>query len=314
MSRVGRRAGAVAAALLLDRVLPEPPTRWHPVAWFGAAMQQLEERTWADSRATGIRYAAIGVALGAGTGLLAGRTRVGFVAAVTLAVAGTELRRVGAEIQHPLDVGDLPAARAALPALVGRDPSELDASGVSAAVIESLAENSVDALIAPVCWALFAGAPGVLVHRAINTMDAMVGHHSERHEHFGWAAARLDDVANLLPARLFAGLVALAAPRRAREVVRFVRRDAARHPSPNSGVAETAVAAALGRELGGPLRYAARFEERPRLGQGPRPGPADIARALALLERVERITIVVLVALWWLDGRPSPPKWRKPCR
>src|SRR5204863_6463621 len=123
---------------------------------------------------------------------------------------------------------------------VGRDPSELDESGVARAVVESVAENTVDAVVAPACWAAVFGAPGVLAHRAVNTLDAMVGHRSARYARFGWAAARLDDGAAWVPARLTAVLVALVRPRAARLVWQAVRRDAPAHPSPNAGVAEAA--------------------------------------------------------------------------
>ena len=297
MSRFGRRSLAVAAGLLLDRVFGEPPAAVHPVADFGRVMLHLERTSWADRRGAGVRYTAIGIALGAGAGAL-GRSTAG---AVALTSAGRELRRVAAGIGDQLIAGDLEAARAALPSLVGRDPSELDASGGAAAVIESLAENTVDAVVASAFWGLVAGAPGAGAYRAINTMDAMVGHHSARHERFGWAAARTDDVANLLPARLFALLVAAQVPGRAAEVWRIVRRDAGAHPSPNAGVAEAAVAAALGRQLGGPLRYGERLEERPRLGDGPRPGATDVVRARELVDRVEWSLIGLLVAVAVVD-------------
>lgn len=193
--------------------------------------------------------------------------------------------------------------------LVGRDPSGLTESEVAAAVIESLAENSVDAVVAPVVWGLVAGAPGVLAYRAVNTMDAMVGHRSERFAQFGWAAAQTDDAMNWVPARGFAVLVAVARPATAVRVVRSVRRDAAAHPSPNAGVAETAVAAALGRQLGGTLRYGERVEHRPLLGDGPRPEAADIARARVLVDDTERIMVAVLVLLA-LTGRRTPGRDR----
>lgn len=313
MSRMGRRALAVAGGLLLQKIVPEPPDRWHPVGWFGAAMQQAEAVGYADSRAAGVRHALAGVTIGVAAGRAARSTAV----AVAICAAGRELRRAASSVEEPLLAGDLAAARSALPALVGRDPSRLDASGIAAAVIESLAENSVDAVVAPAFWGLLAGAPGVVAHRAVNTLDAMVGHHNDRFENFGWAAARLDDVANWVPARLYALLVAAAAPGRAGAVPRSVRRDAHRHPSPNSGVAEAAVAAALGLELGGPLQYGERHEDRPRLGDGPRPEPADIARARALTSRTEEALIVALLLLWWADRRrdraaspvPDPRSW-----
>ncbi|UAL30059.1 adenosylcobinamide-phosphate synthase CbiB [Nocardioides rotundus] len=301
------RAALVAAGLLLDRALGEPPARLHPVALFGRGMTAVEARLWADDRARGVGYAALGVAAGALAGRVLGRVPGGLALAVAVAVAGRMLRETASEVERPLLTGDLAGARAALPALVGRDPSELDESGISAAVVESLAENSVDAVIAPACWALVAGAPGDLAHRAVNTMDAMVGHRSARYERFGWAAARLDDVANWVPARVFAALVALVRPGRAARVRALVHRDAKAHPSPNAGVAETAVAAALGRQLGGTLRYGDRVEERPLLGEGPRPTPADVARARRLVDDVERAAVALLL-LAALAGRRTP--WR----
>lgn len=297
MSPFGRRSLAVAAGLLLDRALGEPPTANHPVAAFGRAMGRVERAAWADRRNAGARYTAIGVALGAGAGAL-GRSTAG---AVALASAGRELRRVAAGIGDHLLAGDLEAARAALPSLVGRDPSDLDASGIAAAVVESLAENAVDAVVASAFWGLVAGAPGAAAYRAINTMDAMVGHRNVRYERFGWASARIDDVANLLPARLFALLVAAQVPGRAADVWRTVRRDAGAHPSPNAGVAESAVAAALRRQLGGPLRYGDRVEQRPRLGDGPRPDALDIGRARALVDRVEWSLVGLLIAVAAVD-------------
>jgi adenosylcobinamide-phosphate synthase len=302
VSALGRRALGVALGLLLDRALGEPPDRWHPVAWFGTGMQRVERRLHADSRGRGVLHVAAGVALGAGAGALL-RVPLGATTSTALAIgtasAGRMLRTTATTIESSLSAGDVAAARVALPALVGRDPSALDASGVSAAVVESLAENTVDAVVAPALWALVAGAPGVLAHRAVNTMDAMVGHRTARHLRYGWAAARLDDVMAWLPARAFALLVALLTPRRAVEVGRLVRRDAGAHPSPNSGVAETAVAAALGVEVGGPLTYGGRHEDRPRLGDGDRPVPADIARARRLVGRAELALVTLCLAIWW---------------
>lgn len=320
---LGHRALGVATGLVIDRLLGDPPDAWHPVAWFGTAMGRVEQRLYADAHLPGAAYAFVGVGIGTGSGWLLHRLAgalpgrgsapvAGAVAgAVAIACAGRMLRQTSARIEDRLRVEDLDGARELLPWLVGRDPSTLGASGVSAAVVESLAENTVDAVVAPVFWGLVAGAPGVLAHRAVNTMDAMVGHRSARYARFGTAAARLDDVMAWVPARVFAALVAvlatlspsgtprsaerLARPRsaerfalaRLRRVVAIVRRDAPAHPSPNSGVAESAVAAALGVELGGPLRYGDRVEDRPRLGDGPRPDPSTIRAARQLVDRVE---------------------------
>ena len=311
MSRrpVSPRALGVATGLVVDRLLGDPPDAWHPVAWFGTVMGRVEGRLYADARLPGAGYALVGVGVGAGAGaLLGGLGRrlpgrgldgTGGVAvlagAVGVACAGRMLRRASARIEDRLRVDDLDGARELLPWLVGRDPSNLDASGVSAAVVESLAENTVDAVVAPVFWGLVAGAPGVLAHRAVNTMDAMVGHRSARYARFGTAAARLDDAMAWVPARVFAALVAVLT--RPHQVLSVVRRDAPAHPSPNSGVAESAVAAALGVELGGPLRYGDRVEDRPRLGDGPRPDPSTIRVARQLVDRVEVAILAICLVL-----------------
>ncbi len=288
------RFGAVAIGLVADRLVGDPPNAAHPVAWFGTAMGRVESALWADKRANGMAYAAIGVIIGAG----AGRVIRSTAAVVAITASGRQLRSTVQRIGEVVEAGDVDRARRELPALVGRDPSDLDEAGICAAAIESLAENSVDALVATVFWAAVGGAPGAGMYRAINTMDAMVGHRSARYERFGWAAARIDDVANFVPARIFAILVALQSPGRARDIMAAIRRDAPAHPSPNAGVAEAAVAAALGCELGGPLRYGERFEDHPTLGVGPRPNSADLRRAVRLVDRVERSLLVMLAGAW----------------
>ena len=307
MSGLGGRCLAAAAGLLMDRLVGEPPAETHPVAGFGRAMAHLEELLWADRRLNGAAYALSGVAIGAAAGVATGSTAV----ATWSVAAGRELRRVARRVGELAGAGDLTAARAELPALVGRDPSGLDTSGIAAAVIESVAENSVDAVIAPAFWAAVAGAPGAAAYRAINTMDAMVGRRNERYGNFGWAAARLDDMANYVPARIFAGLVAVLCPHRAREIIAAIRRDAPAHPSPNAGVAEAAVAAALGRQLGGPLRYGAVAEDRPVLGHGPRPNPDDVPEAVRLADRVEwaaaAILLLIHLATRFSTRRTRPP-------
>jgi adenosylcobinamide-phosphate synthase len=271
---------SVAAGLLADRLLGEPPDVVHPVAAFGRTMTAVERRLHRDSRVAGLVHAATGVALG----LVAGRTVRSRGVATYVAVAGRMLGTTATDIHATLASGDLEAARARLPMLVGRDPSGMDEGEIARAVVESVAENTVDAVVAPALWAAVAGAPGVLAHRAVNTMDAMVGHRSPRYERYGWAAARLDDAMAWVPARATAALVAAVRPRSAGEVRRVVLRDAPAHPSPNSGVAEAAFAAALGVRLGGMVRYGERVEDRPRLGDG-RPVVADDIVAAVRLSR-----------------------------
>lgn len=287
---LGRRLLGAAAGVLADRAFGEPPKGLHPVAGFGAVMGRFEEAAYEDRRTRGVAYAAAGTLLG----VAAGCAVPSISASVAVTAAGHMLRACARDVGRLLAAGDLPGARAALPALAGRDTQCLDESGVAAAVVESLAENTVDAVVAPAIWGAALGAPGTAAYRAINTMDAMVGHHSPRYERFGWASARLDDVAAYLPARMSVLLVCLARPRRTRVVLNTVQRDAASHPSPNAGVVEAAFAAALGLQLGGPLRYGTRHEDRPYLGRGPRPRAADIARAVRLASHTELALVGLL--------------------
>jgi adenosylcobinamide-phosphate synthase len=278
MVRVGDRAGAAAVGLLGDLALGDPPTRWHPVGWFGAVMANAERRLYRDDRWAGVRHAGLGTAIGLATGTACRSTAL----ATTVCAAGRGLMRSADAVATRLEAGELVAARELLPALAGRDPSELEEKEIARAVVESVAENTVDAIVAPAWWALVAGARGVVTHRALNTMDAMVGHHNDRYERYGWAAARLDDLAAWVPARLTAALVAGVRPRAAADILTAVRTQAPAHPSPNAGVGEAAYAAALGLQLGGTNRYGERTEHRPALGFGRSAEPADIRRATAL--------------------------------
>jgi adenosylcobinamide-phosphate synthase len=279
--------GVAADAVFAD------PVRWHPVAGFGQLAARLERGWYADSRAAGLGYAAVatGTAVGLGA-LLAGalrrrpRTEALVVALVTWAVlGGTSLAREGAALADALEAEDLPAARAQIPHLCGRDPEALDAAGLARAGCESVAENTSDAVVAPLLWGALAGLPGLLGYRAVNTLDAMVGYRSPRHARFGWAAARADDLANLLPARLTAALTVALAPLlggSASGARRAWRRDAGDHPSPNAGPVEAAAAGALGIRLGGQTRYQHGLESRPVLGTGETPTPATLRRMVRL--------------------------------
>ncbi|HEY5097302.1 MAG TPA: adenosylcobinamide-phosphate synthase CbiB, partial [Acidimicrobiales bacterium] len=280
--RARSRLLGAAAGIVADGVLPEPPSAVHPVALFGRSMTGVEHHLYRDRRAAGVLFALTGTALGAGAGLAVRSTAV----ATTLAVAGRSLRETATGIGRALDADDLDRARALLPSLVGRDPTGLDEKELARAVVESVAENTVDAVVAPALWGAVAGAPGVLAHRAVDTLDSMVGHRSDRYANFGWASARLDDGMAWLPARLTAALVALVRPGRAGRVAHAVRRQAPAHPSPNSGVAEAAFAAALGVRLGGENRYGDRVELRPPLGDGRAVEPGDIPRAVRLSQDV----------------------------
>jgi adenosylcobinamide-phosphate synthase len=288
----GHRAAGIALGVLADAAVGDP-RRWHPVAGFGRYALALERRTYRPSRARGVAFTAAAVAVPVAAGLAAERaatrsrlTGTALTAAATwAALGGTSLAREGTAMARALESGDVDAARRRLGHLCARDPATLDAAGLARATVESLAENTSDAVVAPLLWAAVAGVPGVLGYRAVNTLDAMVGYRSPRYLRFGWAAARLDDAVNLVPARLTgmltvacAGLVG-GSPARAWHAL---RRDGARHPSPNAGRCEAAAAGALGVRLGGTNVYGGHAEHRPELGDGPPPRVADVRRAVRL--------------------------------
>ena len=308
------RAAAVGLALVADRAFGEPPSVIHPVARFGQLMEAVEDVWWDDRRRTGAVFAAAGIGLGAAVGLAAGRAGrkgplwrlCGLGAATYVALAGRALCDAAEQVAAPLRVSDLDSARENVRSLVGRQTSGLDEAEVVRATVESIAENTVDAVIAPMVWTALAGAPGVLAHRAANTLDAMVGHRSPRYERFGWAAARLDDAANWLPARVTACAVAVVRPARAGAVIRAVRSQAPAHPSPNAGVSEAAFAAALGVTLGGTNRYGERVEVRPHLGSGAAPSVEHIAAACRLSRHATYAVAAGLVLAAALGRRDGP--------
>jgi adenosylcobinamide-phosphate synthase len=299
------RALGLGIGFVLDRLLGDP-RRWHPVAGFGQLSARLEERTYRDRRIAGVVHVGALVGCAVGVGVLAelapksAMTRVAMTALTTWVVLGgrsleVEANRVG----DLLEAGDIPAARIRLTHLVGRDPSGLDADEIARAVVESVAENTSDAVVAPLLWGAVAGIPGLLGYRAVNTLDAMIGYRNPRYEKFGWAAARLDDLANLPAARLGGLLVLVASPSRARESWLAWQNDAGAHPSPNAGVVEAAFAGSLGLRLGGPNRYGDRIERRATLGTGRKPGPDDIPVVTKMSGRVGWLAAAtaVLVAL-----------------
>jgi len=305
------RAATAAAAVVLDHLVGDPSDRLHPVAWFGRVMNRREARVWSDDRVRGLGHLGAGVIVAAApvTLLGFGARRIGGVAAdgafsvavVTTALGARSLDRRAAEVGDALAGGRIEEARRALPALVGRDPATLDEAEIARAVVESVAENTVDAVVAPLLWAALGGAVGAAVYRAVNTLDAMIGHRDDRYRHFGWASARADDVANFVPARIAAAIVALCSPARVGDIVRAVRRQAPGHPSPNAGVIEAAFAAALGLRLGGTNRYGDVVEHRVRLGDGRAATPGDIARARLLARRVTVVVAVTLASPFLLE-------------
>jgi adenosylcobinamide-phosphate synthase len=310
MSRLPVAAGLILG-VLADELLGDP-RRGHPVAGFGALATKLERRLYRDSHAAGGQHTlACVLPVLASAALIERRTathpttRALTIAAATWTViGGRSLRRIATDLAAALDNSDTEAARVLVPSLCGRDPEQLDDKGLARATVESIAENTSDSVTAPLFWGAVAGLPGLLGYRAVNTLDAMVGHRSARYARFGTTAARLDDAANLLPARLTAALTVVLARRVGgipAEAYRAWRSDAAAHPSPNAGHCEAAAAGALGLTLGGPTSYRTHTEVRPLLGSGRTPEPGDIARAAKLSHFVQYATLAVLLTAMHLQ-------------
>jgi adenosylcobinamide-phosphate synthase len=325
----GRTAGIGLAGAFLADILLGDPTRLHPVAGFGRLADRAETALYAPSRARGAAYAAVLVGSAALAAELAARLttsvwpnpsaglgRPAVLALVTwIALGGRSLTRVADRLADELDAGRLDAARATLPSLCGRDPQALDAAGLARAGLESVAENTSDAVVAALLWGAVAGPAGVAGYRAANTLDAMVGHRTDRYREFGWAAARLDDLLNWPAARLAAMLTAACAPLvgGSRSLTwATVRRDGAKHPSPNAGRVEAAFAGALGVRLGGPLSYAGVAELRPEIGRGPAPTTSDLRRATRLSLAVGAAATVCCACLRTLLALPLPSPTPRP--
>jgi adenosylcobinamide-phosphate synthase len=307
-------AGAMAVAMAVDALVGWPSWLFarigHPVTWLGRLIAAIDS-AWnrpsdppALRRAAGIAGAlvviAMAVALGWGIQSLLGLGWLQIALVGVLAwplVALRSLHDHVAAVAKPLQAGDVAGAREAVSRIVGRDPAALDESGIARATIESLAENASDGIVAPVFWGALFGLPGIVGYKAINTLDSMIGHRTEQHEAFGWAAARIDDVANFIPARLTGFLFVLLAPRRT-EALSCMTRDARRHRSPNAGWPEAAMAGALGVRLSGPRIYQGSVTNEPWLNEAARdPLAADIAHALAVYRRAMLLLAGVLAIL-----------------
>jgi adenosylcobinamide-phosphate synthase len=308
-------AAGIVAGVAFDALLADP-RRGHPVALFGHGAAVLERRLYADAHRRGVVFTTCCVAGAVGLGVAAQRAVRGrchdaewlLIGGVVWTVVGaTSLVREAGAVAGLLEAEDIAAARVRLSHLCARDSGALDEKALTRATVESVAENTCDAMVAPLFWGVVAGVPGLLGYRTVNTLDAMVGYHSARYERFGWAAARLDDVVNWVPARLTALLTVALAPAAGgspAEAWRILRRDGARHPSPNAGRCEAAVAGALGVALGGTNDYGGRTEHRPRLGNGRTPEVSDVARSVRL-SRTVGLAAAVLAAgtALWLDKR-----------
>jgi len=327
-------AAMLIAAIVIDWIVGDPRRLPHPVIWIGRFIHAAEKRLMGEPLPDGGRDGTVwplparqqrwkGVLLCGSTLLASGGLMwlalraaqavhpwLGYAVntwfiSTTIAVKG--LKDAAYAVYRPLQSGDLPEARKYVGYIVGRDTKGLDEGEITRAAVETVAENTVDAVVSPLFYAFLGGAPLAMLYRAANTLDSMVGYRNARYRCFGWASARLDDVLNWIPARLtgFALLLAaLPVPRwSARRALRSMMRFAAKHPSPNSGVPESAVAGALGIELGGTNVYGDVVSERARMGWPLRERNAgDIREAVRLLYGVSFIIVggllCALAGLW----------------
>ena len=316
---------ALAAALAIDRAAGDPPWLWrrapHPVVLIGRAIDTLEARMNAAHlpfatrrrRGTGallaLALAGAGLGLAVGSGLAALPLRFLIeVLFVAVLLAQKSLVDHVAAVALALDKDQLAGGRAEVAKIVGRDVSALDEAGVARAAIESAAENFSDGVVAPAFWYALLGLPGLIAFKIVSTADSMIGHRSPRYEAFGWAAARLDDGLNFVPARLSAALIWTAAAvtgRDAGKAIASAFRDARLHKSPNAGWPEAAMAGALGLALGGPRRYGELEVDGAWLNASGRPdaGANDIRAAVQLIDGawvvlLGAVALTALSALW----------------
>jgi len=309
----------LALALALDRLVGDPPALWrrvpHPIVWMGRGIAALDAR---------LNDVSLDFATRRRRGVLATGTAVAVAAVVGLAIhglalslpfgAGIEAMAAAVMLAHKslldhvqavavgLERDGLAGGRSAVAQIVGRDVAQLDEAGVARAAIESAAENFSDGLVAPAFWYLLLGLPGLLVFKIVNTADSMIGHRSEKYEAFGWASARLDDLLNLVPARLTALLIAGASQllhRRGSAAWACAQRDARRHKSPNAGWPEAALAGALGLALGGPRRYGATEVDGAWLNPGARSGAKaeDIRIGLLVIDAAWALSVVAVATV-----------------
>jgi adenosylcobinamide-phosphate synthase len=304
------------AALVVEACVGYPQGMYrivrHPVVWIGAVLDVLERHLnrseFGDEtrRALGV----VTVVVTAGGAALAGYVvqtlasgvSFGNVLIVLLATTGLAQHSLYTHVRavlQPLSSGDLVAARQAVGDIVGRDTSALNESGVASAALESLAESFNDGIVAPAFWLLVGGLPGLFAYKALNTADSQIGHREPRWRMFGWAAARADDIANLVPARFAGALLAIAGG----GGLLVMWRDAPKHASPNAGWPEAAMAGALRIRLGGPAAYDGVMHERPIFGAGSSPTVGDLRRGL-------RIYMIACALLWLVAAGLAFSQWR----
>ena len=293
------RPEQLLAALVVEAALGYPRRLFHPVAGAGLLIASLDGRwnTGSRRRILGVLTALILIVTGGSAGFAIEQIVSGWAGSIIVVLAATtglaqrSLHDHVRAVAVPLANDDIERARNAVSMIVGRDTASLDSSGVASAATETLAESFCDGVIAPAFWFLILGLPGLFAFKAISTADSMIGHRDDRYRDFGWASARMDDAMNWIPARIAGVLICIAGG----GGWRVMLRDARKHLSPNSGWPESAMAGALGVRLGGGAAYDGEWIARAHLGDGPRPMPTDLFRALGNYRRA-------CLALWLIAG------------
>lgn len=304
---------AMTIAFCLDLAVGDPPNWPHPVRWMGSLIAFFEKRLnhGALRRISGIcMLVLVLLVVGFVTGLLVfAGYRVNPAAGILLesilicaTISQTSLKKAALEVYDPLKTGDLAEARTKLSFIVGRDTDSLDEGEIARGAIETVAENTSDGITAPLFWAFIGGAPLAMLYRAVNTCDSMVGYKNERYREFGWAAAKLDDLVNWIPSRL-TGMLMLLGNRSAniqkKHAWILLFRDAKKHPSPNSGWGEAAVAAILGIQLGGINYYNGILSNRAKMGDAIYPIKGEhIRNAISIMGKTVRFFLLLL----WIGG------------
>ncbi len=309
LSTIGQHPAPLLLALMVEAMVGYPATLHrhipHPVVWIGSLISRLD-RAWNRGSAHAKRWAGIATAFA----LISGSVAIGLVLEIALtgwlglvllvliATTGLAQRSLYQHVRKvlvPLEQGDIASARHALAMIVGRDTENLDEGGVASAATESLAESFCDGIVAPAFWFLLAGLPGLLAFKAISTADSQIGHMDDQYRHFGWAAARTDDVMNFIPARVSGLLICIAGMGGWRIMVR----DARKHLSPNAGWSEAAMAGVLHVRMGGGARYDGEWIGRETLGDGRRPGPPELKKGVAVYVRACLLLWLIVGALIW---------------
>ncbi len=310
LSAIGQHPAPLLLALMVEAMVGYPDALHrripHPVVWVGSLISRLD-LAWNTGSASAKRWAGIATAFV----LISGSVTIGLALEIALtgwlglvllmliATTGLAQRSLYQHVQKvsvPLEQGNLAGARQALSMIVGRDTENLDEGGVASAATESLAESFCDGIVAPAFWFLIAGLPGLLAFKAVSTADSQIGHMDDQYRHFGWAAARADDVMNFVPARVSGLLICIAGM----GGWRIMARDARKHLSPNAGWSEAAMAGALNVRMGGGASYDGEWIGRETLGEGRRPGPTELKRGLTVYVRACLLLWLIVGALIWV--------------